>query len=101
MHNRREAETGNRQGSKSKGMNVAIIGTGLIGGSMALSLRDLGIATRVIGVEASEEHRKRALERGLVDETAELEQAVAAADLVIVAIPVHAVEEYCRRCLTA
>jgi prephenate dehydrogenase len=74
-------------------MNVAIIGTGLIGGSMGLALRDLGIASRRIGVEASEEHRKRALELGLVDETAGLEQAVTGADLVIVAIPVHAVEE--------
>lgn len=60
---------------------------------MALALRDLGIASRLIGVEASEEHRKRALELGLVDETADLEEAVATADLVIVAIPVHAVEE--------
>jgi prephenate dehydrogenase len=74
-------------------MNVAIIGTGLIGGSMALSLRDLGMASRLIGVEASEEHRKRALELGLVHETADLADAVKAADLVIVAIPVHAAEK--------
>jgi prephenate dehydrogenase len=60
---------------------------------MALALRDLGIASRLIGVEASEEHRKRALELGLVDETADLGEAVMAADLVIIAIPVHAVEE--------
>ena len=74
-------------------MIVAIIGIGLIGGSMALALRELGVASKVIGVEASEEHRKKAVELRLVDETAELEEAVAAADLVIVAIPVHSTEE--------
>ena len=80
-------------------MIVAIIGIGLIGGSMALALRELGVASKVIGVEASEEHRKKAVELRLVDETAELEEAVAAADLVIVAIPVHSTEELLPRLL--
>ena len=80
-------------------MIVAIIGIGLIGGSMALALRELGGASKVIGVEASEEHRKKAVELRLVDETAELEEAVAAADLVIVAIPVHSTEELLPRLL--
>ena len=80
-------------------MIVAIIGMGLIGGSMALALRELGVASKVIGVEASEEHRKKAVELRLVDETAELEEAVAAADLVIVAIPVHSTEELLPRLL--
>jgi prephenate dehydrogenase len=74
-------------------MKVAIIGTGLIGGSMALVLRDLGIATHVIGVDANEEHRKIAVELGIVDETAELKYAIRRSDLVVVAIPVHAAEE--------
>ena len=66
---------------------------------MALALRELGVASIVIGVEASEEHRKKAVELRLVDETAELEEAVAAADLVIVAIPVHSTEELLPRLL--
>ena len=37
-------------------MNVLIIGVGLIGGSFALALRDRGLAERIEGVEASEEH---------------------------------------------
>jgi prephenate dehydrogenase len=74
-------------------MTIAIIGTGLIGGSMALTLKDLKIAEKVIGVDANEAHRKKAIELGLVDETADLEKAVKASDLVIVAIPVHATEE--------
>ena len=74
-------------------MTATIVGTGLIGGSMALALRDLGIAEKIIGVDASEAHAKRAMELGIVDETAPLSQAIQHSDLVIVAIPVHAVEE--------
>ena len=70
---------------------VVVIGIGLIGGSLALSLRQQGLATRFIGVEANSENAHRALELGLVDriETS-LEAAVAAADLVIVAVPMDA-----------
>jgi prephenate dehydrogenase len=71
-------------------MTIAIIGTGLIGGSMALALRELGIATRVIGVDSDPEHRQKALELKLVDEIADLKKAVEESDLVIIAIPVHA-----------
>jgi prephenate dehydrogenase len=37
-------------------MIVTIIGTGLIGGSMALTLKEKGFASKVIGVDASEQH---------------------------------------------
>ena len=70
---------------------VTIIGIGLIGGSLALSLRQQGLATRFIGVEASTEHAHRALELGLIDEIeTDLATAVAAADLVVVAVPMDA-----------
>jgi prephenate dehydrogenase len=84
---------GNTKSSKDKSMNVAIIGTGLIGGSLALVMRDMGIASHFIGVEINEQHAKRALELGIVDELSDLENAVKRSDLVIVAIPVHAAEE--------
>lgn len=74
-------------------MNVAIIGTGLIGGSMALALKELGIAKKIVGVDANEDHRKKAVELGLVDETCELADAVQRSELIIVAIPVHATEK--------
>ncbi|MDO7851199.1 prephenate dehydrogenase [Hymenobacter convexus] len=72
-------------------MNVTIIGLGLIGGSLALSLRQHGLAQRFVGVEASPVHARRALELGLVDaiET-DLATAVAAADLIVVAVPMDA-----------
>ena len=74
-------------------MKVSIIGTGLIGGSMAISLRETGLATRVFGFDASETHLRKAFEIGLIDETGTLEEVVDKADLVIVAVPVHTVSE--------
>jgi len=71
-------------------MTVAIIGVGLIGGSMALALRDLGIADRVVGVDANEDHQRRALELGLIDEAAGLDAAIQQSSLIVLAIPVDA-----------
>ena len=72
-------------------MTVTIIGLGLIGGSLALSLRQHGLAQHFIGVENSPAHARRALELGLVDEIApDLAAAVRRADLIVVAVPVDA-----------
>ncbi|MGI4761088.1 MAG: prephenate dehydrogenase [Janthinobacterium lividum] len=72
-------------------MTITIIGLGLIGGSLALSLRQHGLASHLIGVEASPAYARRALELGLVDEIApDLAAAVAPASLVIVAVPMDA-----------
>ena len=74
-------------------MTIAVIGTGLIGGSMALALKDLKVAEKVIGVDASIEHIKKAIELGIIDEAADMKTAVEQSDLIIVAIPVHSAEE--------
>jgi prephenate dehydrogenase len=74
-------------------MTITIIGTGLIGGSMALALKDLGIAEKVIGVDTNKEHIIKALELGIIDESADMVEAVKQSDLIIVAIPVHSTEE--------
>jgi prephenate dehydrogenase len=71
-------------------MTVAVIGLGLIGGSMALGLKDKGIAARVVGVDHSVAHASAALRLQLADEILPLEEAVPAADLVVLAIPVDA-----------
>ena len=52
-------------------MNIVVIGTGLIGGSMALSAR--GFETKIIGVDASEENLKKAMELGIIDMAMPLE----------------------------
>ena len=74
-------------------MKVAIIGTGLIGGSLALALREKGMADAIIGVEASGEHAARALELQLVDSILPLAEAIEAAGLVVLAVPVDAAAE--------
>jgi len=72
-------------------MTITIVGLGLIGGSLALSLRQHGLASHLIGVEANAAYARRALELGLVDEIgSDLATAVAPASLVIVAVPMDA-----------
>jgi prephenate dehydrogenase len=74
-------------------MRVTIVGIGLIGGSMALALKENGFADWVIGVDANLEHQKKAMELKLVDEILPLNEAVIKSDLIILAIPVNAAEK--------
>lgn len=60
---------------------------------MALTLKEKGIASRVIGVESNAEHAQKALELALVDEILPLEQAIPASELVILAVPVNVAEQ--------
>lgn len=73
-------------------MTVTIIGVGLIGGSMALALKEDGFATKIIGVDANKLNQAKALELKLVDEVLPLYEAVVKADVIILAIPVSACE---------
>lgn len=73
-------------------MRTAIIGLGLIGGSMAIDLRKTGITSAIVGVEKDPDHAERAKKLGLVDWVAPLAEAVASVDLVITAIPVNAIK---------
>lgn len=66
---------------------------------MAIDLRKAGIATRLIGVDKTPAHAARALELGLVDRIAELDEAVSEAELVITAIPVNAIKTVALRVL--
>lgn len=66
---------------------VAIIGLGLIGGSLALEMKKRFDGT-VFGVDASAENAKKALELGIIDEIADF-SVVKSADVVIIAIPVN------------
>ena len=69
---------------------VAIIGTGLIGGSFALALRRQFPQTSLVGFSHSGS-AARAVARGAVDETSsDLASAVHGADLVYLALPIGA-----------
>lgn len=69
-------------------MKVAIIGVGLIGGSMAVALREKNIATTIIGVDANVIHQQIALDLKLVDSIMDIESAIKTADLIILSVPV-------------
>lgn len=71
-------------------MKVTVIGLGLIGGSMAITLRKEGIASQLFGIDRSEANAAKALELGLVDKILPENEALRQSDLVIVSIPVNA-----------
>ncbi len=72
-------------------MTITIIGTGLIGGSLAISLREQQLATTIIGVDNNPANLERAKALGLIDTYLPLDEAFAQSQLVILAIPVDAV----------
>lgn len=82
-------------------MTISIIGLGLIGGSFAKDLRAAGLADALIGVDASPEHAKRALDLGLVDRAVSLEEALVTSDVILLAVPVDAIELLLPRVLDA
>jgi len=71
-------------------MVISIIGIGLIGGSMAITLKENGFAKKIIGVDASQDNLDKAVRRRLIDEDKKLEEAVAESDIIIISIPVNA-----------
>lgn len=76
---------------------LAIVGVGLLGGSVGRAAKARGIARRVIGVGRSAEFLALAVELGTIDEyTTELAEAFAAADLVVIATPVDAISAVIR-----
>ncbi|MGC4038880.1 MAG: prephenate dehydrogenase/arogenate dehydrogenase family protein [Chitinophagaceae bacterium] len=79
-----------RPGGASR-KSVAIVGVGLIGGSLAIQLHEKKISSKLIGVDANKEHAAKAVELELVDETLTLDKAIAASDVIVLAIPVDTV----------
>ena len=70
------------------GLTVTIIGLGLIGGSMALALKEKRFASKVIGVESNKDHQQQALDLNLVDEINDLDEAITKSNMIIIAVPV-------------
>ena len=80
--------------SKPPFQHAAILGVGLIGGSIALALREKGLAKRVTGIARSPERAENLLRLGLVDEATDdsvadnLAAGLKGADLVVSCLPV-------------
>jgi prephenate dehydrogenase len=67
---------------------IAIVGVGLIGGSLAIQLHEKKLSSKLIGVELNDEHARQALEMELVDEIATLDDAISQSDVIVLAMPV-------------
>lgn len=73
-------------------LRVAIVGTGLVGASLGLALSRLDSVFEVVGWDTDAEQLRTAVERGAVTRAADsAEDAVRAADVVVLAVPVSVV----------
>ncbi len=81
---------------------VAILGVGLIGGSIGMALRSRGLASEVIGVGRNAGSLEEAVKRGAIDRgTTDLLDGIANAEVVVVCTPVNRVVEDVRQCAEA
>ncbi|WP_213278460.1 prephenate dehydrogenase [Chryseobacterium indologenes] len=71
-------------------MKISIIGVGLIGGSMALKLREKNLASFIYGIDNNTQHISDALDLKIIDAGVDLEHGIKNSDLIILAIPVDA-----------
>ena len=71
-------------------MNIAIVGLGLMGGSLALALKKQPFVNAIVGYDHNEKHQKEALSLGLVERIVPFEE-LQRADVIILAIPVDGV----------
>ena len=72
---------------------IAIIGLGLIGGSLALALRAKNACKTIIGIDPNAATRAQALACGAVDEASDNLSIVARADLIVLATPARTIIE--------
>ncbi|MBV9839725.1 MAG: prephenate dehydrogenase/arogenate dehydrogenase family protein [Solirubrobacterales bacterium] len=74
-------------------MRIAVVGVGLIGGSIALAARER-LGARVVGWDASAQAMRLALDRGAIDRACTgLSEAVDGAEVAFVAVPVGSLTE--------
>lgn len=91
-----ELAAADRNGADASRIPVlAVVGVGLIGGSLALALKRAGCVGRVLGVGHDAASIQKALELGIIDEICSLEEA-ARADVIVIATPVSAFASVCR-----
>jgi len=71
---------------------IAIVGVGLIGGSLGMAVKTKGLAKRVVGIGRSEQKLMRAQILGAIDEySLDFEHGAADADLIVICTPVSKV----------
>lgn len=72
---------------------IAIVGIGLIGGSLAIQLHEKKLSSKLIGVDADADHARQAVELELVDEITSLDEAIEQSDVIVLSIPVDKLVE--------
>lgn len=70
---------------------LTVIGTGLLGASLARDCRTLGLAKKLVGVCRSPQTAEQALSLGVVDKIVRLQDAIKGADLIVLAIPMQGI----------
>ena len=70
---------------------VAIVGTGLIGGSLGLVIKKQGLAAEVVGISRHKKNLLLAQRRGAIDRGSQSLEIINGADLLILATPVEVI----------
>jgi prephenate dehydrogenase len=81
---------------------LTIIGVGLIGGSLARALREACMVNEIVGCGLDKDHLQQAIDLGVINKyETDVAKAVAGSDVVVVAVPVGAMENIFRQIKTA
>ena len=82
---------------RTKFEKIAILGVGLIGGSLEIICRQKGLAKQIVGYGRRPENLKKAVKLGVIDRFyQDLRETVSGADLVVLATPVGEFETLAR-----
>lgn len=86
------------EGGNGMGRNVFVIGLGLIGGSLAMAIKDKHRTAVITGFDTDENNVNLAKLLGIIDDSVDsIEEGVKAADLILLAIPVVETEKILKR----
>ena len=92
-----EKRTFSASAGKGAGLMIrklAVIGVGLIGGSLARALRKAGKVQEIVGCGRGKANLEKALELGVIDSyTHDIGEAVEGADMVFLAVPLGAMKD--------
>lgn len=82
------------EGTDSVIKKLVIFGVGLIGGSLALALREAGYCENIVGCSRNAAHLQKAVDLGVIDSfTLDPQEAVQGADIVLLAVPMGAMRK--------
>ena len=72
---------------------LLVVGVGLIGGSVALSLKAKGHVKKVVGVGRGKKNLQQALKMGVIDEISDIRNPIDDVSMILLATPVSKAHE--------